>query len=45
MMGTAPGQYHRDGITHPNFLKTFPDDAAAEKWFIDSRWPDGVRYT
>ncbi len=25
------------------FLKRFPDAAAAEAWFIKQRWPDGVR--
>lgn len=24
-------------------LKRFPDDATAEAWFIEQRWPDGVR--
>ncbi len=43
MKGKAPGQYHCDGISLPEFFEMFPDDAAAEQWFIESRWPGGVR--
>jgi len=25
-------------------LRKFPDDAAAEAWFLKHRWPDGVRW-
>ena len=33
----------RVGLSLPAFMKTFPDEAAAEAWFIQNRWPDGVR--
>ena len=43
MKGKAPGQYHHDGISLPEFFEMFPDDTAAEQWFVESRWPGGVR--
>ena len=27
----------------PAFFRQFPDDAAAEQYFIQSRWPDGIQ--
>lgn len=27
----------------PQFFRQFPDDAAAERYFIQSRWPNGIR--
>ncbi len=27
----------------PQFFRQFPDDAAAERYFIASRWPEGIR--
>ena len=38
----GPGQAHRKGITLAELFKMFPDDATAEQWFIDSRWPAGI---
>ena len=40
--GKAPGKAHREGISLKKFLNRFPDDAAAEEWFVGNRWPDGV---
>ncbi len=40
-MKKAPGRSHRKGITDIELFKMFPDDAAAEKWFEEQRWPDG----
>lgn len=40
----APGRSHRTGMTVMELLKRFPDDAAAEKWFEEQRWPGGARY-
>ena len=42
MAHQAPGQHYRKGITLPQLFKMFPDDATAEAWFEDARWPDGV---
>ena len=43
MAHKAPGKHSRKGITLPQLFRMFPDDATAEQWFVDSRWPDGVR--
>ena len=40
---TAPGKHYRKGMTLIELLKVFPDDAAAERWFVRQRWPDGIR--
>ena len=39
----APGKANRKGITAKEFYQQFPDEAAAEKWFMDHRWPYGIR--
>ena len=41
-MTKAPGKANRKGITLTQFLKEFPDDATAEQWFIQQRWPKGI---
>ena len=33
----------RVGLSLEGFLAEFPDDRAAEDWFIQRRWPDGVQ--
>ncbi|MDE2718405.1 MAG: IS1595 family transposase, partial [Chloroflexota bacterium] len=38
---TGPGKAHREGISTPEFYRMFPDDAAAEAWMAEVRWPDG----
>ena len=38
----APGQAHRDGITLVDLIRMFPDDATAEAFFADERWPNGA---
>ena len=44
MGGTSgPGRSEREGLTLLEMVKLFPDDAAAERWFTELRWPDGVR--
>ena len=42
-MGKAPGKNWRKGMTLVEFFEQFPNDEAAEAWFIEQRWPDGVR--
>ena len=37
----GPGKAYRRGITLHQIFKKFPDDAAAERYFIELRWPDG----
>ena len=43
MAGRAPGKHYREGMSLIDLMKMFPDDETAEKWFEESRWPDGVR--
>ena len=38
----APGKHFRDGLSVQGFFKRFPDDKAAEKWFIEERWPEEI---
>lgn len=42
MAKRAPGKHYRTGITLVELFQMFPDDATAEKWFAECRWPDGV---
>ena len=41
MAHKAPGKAHRKGITLAALFRMFPDDAMAERWFAEQRWPDG----
>lgn len=41
MARKGPGKAHREGLTVIELFKMFPDDAAAEKWFEEQRWPEG----
>lgn len=43
MAQNAPGKHFRKGITLAKLFEMFPDDEVAEEWFVNSRWPDGVR--
>ena len=42
MAGKAPGKYFRRGMTLRQLHDEFPDEAAAEAWFVRTRWPRGV---
>ena len=42
MAGKGPGKYYREGITLAELFQIFPDDATAEKWFVECRWEDGI---
>ena len=39
----GPGRAYRKGMTLPELFEMFPDDEAAERWFIETRWPKGVQ--
>ena len=39
---SGPGQHYRNGISLPELFRMFPNDEAAEQWFIDARWPSGI---
>ena len=41
MAQKAPGKSHRKGLTLQELFRMFPDDATAERWFAEKRWPDG----
>ena len=38
----SPGKAQRKGITFMELLKIFPDNATAEAWFVEARWPEGA---
>jgi len=42
MAQTAPGKSYRKGISLTELFRMFPDNKAAEEWFIRVRWPVGV---
>ena len=42
MTQKAPGKYYRTGMTLVDLFDMFPDDATAERWFVQQRWPDGI---
>ena len=42
MTQKAPGKHYREGLSLVQLTRMFPDDAAAENWFVKARWPDGA---
>lgn len=40
--GKGPGLNFRKGISLIQFFKLFPDDEASMRWFIHTRWPEGI---
>jgi len=42
MTHKAPGKHYRKGISLIEIFQMFPDDATAEQWLIETRWPDGI---
>ena len=42
MAHNAPGKHYRKGLSLVEVMRMFPDDASAEQWFIEQRWPDGA---
>lgn len=41
MAGKGPGNHWRKGIGLEEFFELFPDDEAAERFFMRARWPHG----
>ena len=37
----GPGLSFRKGLSLPELVRMFPDDATAASWFADCRWPNG----
>ena len=42
MTHKAPGKFHGKGLTLVELSSMFPDDATAERWFAEQRWPEGL---
>ena len=42
MAHKAPGKHYRTGLFLVEVIRMFPDDATAEQWFIEQRWPNGA---
>ena len=42
MARNAPGKYFRKGMTVFELINMFPDDTAAEYWFINNRWKGDI---
>ena len=38
----GPGKDFREGMTLFEVMDMFPDDKAAEAWFVSIRWPNGI---
>ena len=38
----APGKHYREGLSLLDLHEMFPDNRAAEAWFVNARWPDGI---
>lgn len=43
MAKKAPGKHYRKGISLIELYEMFPNDEAAEQWFVSERWPGGLR--
>ena len=41
MAQRGPGRAHREGLTVIQLFQMFPNDASAEHWFEEQRWPEG----
>ena len=41
MAGKGPGKVHRQALSIMDVFRMFPDDATAELWFMEIRWPNG----
>ena len=42
MVKNAPGKHYREGITLMDAVEKFGNEADAEAWFIECRWPNGI---
>ena len=39
---TAPGKSYRKGISLVEVVQRFSDESEAERWFVATRWPNGI---
>ena len=42
-MSKEPGRSTRKGLSLVQITKMFPTDEAAEEWFVETQWPDGLQ--
>ncbi len=42
MAHSAPGKHYREGLSFIEVADMFPDNLTAERWFVQTRWPNGV---
>lgn len=42
MAHKAPGKHYREGLSIIELLDMFPDEASAEAWFVNLRWPNHI---
>ena len=42
MAHKAPGKHYRKGLSLTKLMDMFPTAEAAEAWFVEQRWPNGV---
>ena len=42
MAQSGPGKSFREGLSLTEIFRMFPNDDAAEPWFAEARWPEGV---
>ena len=42
MKKAGPGKSYRKGLSLVEAIKTFGNEAEAEQWFIETRWPNGI---
>ena len=43
MAKRAPGKHYRKGLSITEAVEMFSDAEFTEKWFVEQRWPDGVK--
>ena len=41
-MGKAPGRHYREGMSLIEVVNRFSDEKEAERWFVETRWPNGI---
>ena len=39
---SVPREHHRKGLSLVELTRKFPDNETAERWFVETRWPNGV---
>ena len=43
MAQKAPGKHFREGISLMELFQMYSDNETAMQWFVEARWPDGIR--